>query len=120
MIRLLARVHPLTHTEPIFFRLKILKFIDVVNYIIRIFMYKVYHQDIPRVFENYYTENRNVHNNATRQVDHIHIAYAGTNQRNMTMRFQGRKVWNSIVRNRLPYNGSIYIEKPNASCWDDI
>ena len=24
-------------------------------------MYKVYHQDIPRVFENYYTENRNVH-----------------------------------------------------------
>ena len=111
MIRLLAGVHPLTHTEPIFFRLKILKFIDVVNYIIGIFMYKVYHQDIPRVFENYYTENRNVHDYATRQVDHIHIAYAGTNRRNMTMRLQGGKVWNSIVRNKIPYNGSIYIFK---------
>ena len=109
VIRLLAGVHPLTHTEPIFFRLKILKFIDVVNYTIGIFMYKVYHQDIPIVFENYYTENRNVHDYATRQVDHIHIAYAGTNRRNMTMRFQGGKVWNSIVRNKIPYNGSIYI-----------
>ena len=111
VIRLLAGVHPLTHTEPIFFRLKILKFIDVVNYIIGIFMYKVYHQDIPRVFENYYTENRNVYDYATRQVDHIHITYAGTNRRNMTMRFQGGKVWNSIVRNKIPYNGSIYIFK---------
>ena len=78
VIRLLAGVHPLTHAEPIFFRLKILKFIDVVNYIIGIFMYKVYHQDISRIFENYYAENRNVHDYATRQVDHIHIAYAGT------------------------------------------
>ena len=111
VIRLLAGVHPLTHKEPIFFRLKILKFTDVVNYIIGIFMYKVYHQDIPRVFENYYTDNRNVHDYATRQVDHIYIAYAGTNRRNMTMRFQGGKVWNSIVRNKIPYNGSIYIFK---------
>ena len=38
------------------------------------------------------------------KVDHIHIAYAGTNRRNM---FQGGKVWNSIVRNKIPYNGSI-------------
>ena len=38
VIRLLAGVHLLTHTEPIFFRLKILKCIDVVNYIIGIFM----------------------------------------------------------------------------------
>ena len=80
-------------------------------YIIGIFMYKVYHQDIPRVFENYYTENRNVHDYATRQVHHIHIAYAGTSRRNMTMRFRGGKVWNSIVRNKTPYNGSIYIFK---------
>ena len=64
-------------------------------------MYKVYHQDIPRVFENYYAEKRNVHDYATRQVDHIHIAYSGTNRRNMTMRFQGGKVWNFIVRNKV-------------------
>ena len=72
-------------------------------------MYKAYHQDIPRLFENYYVENRNVHDYATRQVDHIHIAYAGTNRCDMTMRLQGAKVWNSVVRNKIPYNGSIYI-----------
>ena len=83
-------------------------------------MYKVYHQDIPRVFENYYTEYRNVHDYVTRQVDHIHIVYAGTNGHNMTMQFQGGKFWNSIVRNKIPYNGSIFIssnENLSHSYW---
>ena len=72
-------------------------------------MYKICYQDVPRVFENYYIENRNVHGYASRQIDHRHIAYVGTNRRNMTMRFQDEKVWNSVVRNEIPYNGSIRI-----------
>ena len=48
VIRILAGVHPLTHTEPIFSSLKILKFIDLVDYIIGIFTYKVYHRDVPK------------------------------------------------------------------------
>ena len=32
-------------------------------------MYKVFHEDIPRVFENYYIANRNIHHYDTRQVD---------------------------------------------------
>ena len=52
-------------------------------------MYKVHHQYIPRVFENYHIENGNVHDCAARHVDHIHIAYASTNRHDMTMQFQG-------------------------------
>ena len=55
VIRILAGVHPLTHTEPIFSRLKILKFFDLVDYIIGIYMYKVYHRDVPNIFETHYT-----------------------------------------------------------------
>ena len=72
-----------------------------------IHVYSRYSKSIWKLF----SENRNVHDYATRQVDHIHIAYACTNRHNMTMRFQGGKVWNSIVRNKIPYNGRIYIFK---------
>ena len=98
----------LTHQliqNPYFFRLKILKFIDVVTYIIGIFIYKVFHQDIPRVFKKYHIENRNVHDYATRQVDHIHIAYVGTNRRNMT---KGWKYGVPLLT-KIPYNISVYI-----------
>ena len=111
VIRILAGVHPLTHTEPIFSRLKILKFFDLVDYIIGIFMYKVYHRDVPKIFETYYTENRNIHDHDTRQINYIHIAHADTNRRDMSMRFQGGKVWNLIVKHKIPYNESIYMFK---------
>ena len=48
VIRILAGAHPLTHTEPIFSRLRILKFFDLVDYIIGIFMCQVYHRDVPK------------------------------------------------------------------------
>ena len=111
VIRILAGVHPLTHTEPIFSRLKILKFFDLVDYIIGIFMYKVYHRDVPKILETYYTENRNIHDHDTRQINYIHIAHADTNRRDMSMRFQGGKVWNLIVKHKIPYNESIYMFK---------
>ena len=107
----MAGVYPSTPNEPIFLNLEILKIIDLVDYIIGIFMYKVYHHDVPTVFENYYIENRDIHDYGTRQINYIHIAHAETNRRNMTMRIQGGKVWNSIVKNKIPYNDSIYIFK---------
>ena len=48
VIQILVGVHLLTHTEPVFSRLKILKSIDLVDYIIGIFMYKVYHHYVPK------------------------------------------------------------------------
>ena len=111
VIRILAGVHPLTHTEPILSRLKILKFIDLVDYIIGIFMYKVYHRDVPKIFKTYYIENHNIHDHFTRQINYIHIAHADTNRRNMYMWFQGGKVWNPIAKHKIPYSESINVFK---------
>ena len=46
--QILAGVHPLTHIETTFLRLELLKSIDLVDYIIGTFMYKVYHCKIPK------------------------------------------------------------------------
>ena len=70
-------------------------------------MSKVYHRDIPRILEKHYITDRNIHDYATRQTDYIHIAYADTNWRNVTMRYHGGKVRNSIIENKIPYNDSI-------------
>ena len=109
VIRILAGIHPLTHTEPSFSRLKILKFIGLVDYHIGKFMHKLYHRDVPKIFENYYIETRNIHDHDTRQINYIHIAHADTNRRNVSMAFQGGKVWNLVVKHKIPYNESIYV-----------
>ena len=70
-------------------------------------MYKAYHRDVPKLFETYYIENSNIHGHVTRQIEHIHIAHADTNRRNMSMWFQGGKVWNDIVKHKIPYNENI-------------
>ena len=61
--------------------------------------------------ETYNTENRNIHDHATRQIIYTHIAHLDKNQHNMVIQFQLGKVWNSIVTNRIPYNETIYILK---------
>ena len=34
----------------------------------------LYHCDVPKIFETCYTENRNIHDHDTRQINYIHIA----------------------------------------------
>ena len=94
--------------QHIFFRLNILKCIELVDFIIGIVVYKVYHGDIPRVLENWYTENHNIHDYATRKTDFIRIAHADTNRHHMTMRFQGGIIWKCVIRNEIYYNDRIY------------
>ena len=75
----------------------------LIDYIIGIFMYKVYHCKIPKIFETNDIENPNIHAYITSKLDLIHIAHADTNQRDMAMQFQGGKVWNYIVKHKISY-----------------
>ena len=84
---------------------------DLVDYIIGIFMYKVYRRDVPKLFEIYNIENHNIHDLVTRQINYIHIAQADTNRHNVFMRIQVGKVWNLIVKRKIPYNESINMFK---------
>ena len=74
-------------------------------------MYELNHRDVPKIFQTYYIENCNVHDQVTRQINYIHIAHADTHRRNMSMRFQGGKVLNLIVKHKMPYNEGIYMFK---------
>ena len=91
--------------------LKILISIDLVDCIIGKLIYKVYHHDIPVLFENDHIENHNIHIYAIKEINHMYIAHIYPNRCNMAVRFQGGKVWNCIVIDTIPYNDSVHAVK---------
>ena len=71
-------------------------------------MYKVYCKEVPAIFDSYSTLNCDIHDYNTRQRCCIHVDQVKTNRRDMTMRIQGGKVWNSILLNDIDVNDNIY------------
>ena len=74
-------------------------------------MYKIYYKEVPAIFDSYFTLNCAIHDDNTRQKFCIHVDQVKTNRRDMTMRIQGGKVWNSILLNDIDVNNNIYALK---------
>ena len=111
IIRLIAGVPPREHTAPLFTKYGILQMSQIADYNIGIFMYKIYYKEVPAIFDSYFTFNCDIHDYNTRQRCCIHVDQVKTNRRDMTMRIQGGKVWNSILLNDIDINNSIYAFK---------
>ena len=111
IVRIIAGVSPKEHTAPLFFKFKILRLHQLVDYNIGVFMYKVFYKDVPNIFKDYYLPNYEIHDHYTRQKDNIHLEVVKTNRRDMTMRYQGAKVWNIILNNNIMYKGSVAMFK---------
>ena len=110
-VRLIAGVPPRERTAPLFMMYGILQMYQIADYSIGISMYKIYYKEVPAIFDNYYTLNCNIHDHNTRQRCCIHVDQVKTNRRDMTMRIQGGKVWNSILLNDIDINYNIYAFK---------
>ena len=78
---------------------------------IEIFMYAIYYKEVPAIFDNYFTLNCDIHDYDTCHRCCIHVDQVKTNRRDMTMRIQGGKVWNSILLNDTDSNNNIYAFK---------
>ena len=64
IIRIIAGVHPLTHTDPLFMLFNILKFAHIHSFLIGRLMYRVYHGTL-ELFQWYFLVNSDVHNYQT-------------------------------------------------------
>ena len=111
IVRLIAGVPPREHTAPLFMKYGILQMSQIADYDIGIFMYKIYYKEVPAIFDSYFTLNCDIHDYNTRQRCCIHVDQVKTNRRDMTMRIQGGKVWNSILLNDIDINNNIYAFK---------
>ena len=86
------------HSSPLFKALKIVKFPDLVTYLIAIYMYKFHNQLLPGVFASFFTKVDTVHSYNTRHSAKLtyYLPKARTNYGKFSIWFQGPKIWNAI------------------------
>ena len=70
---------------------------QIHNYYIGVFMYKLYHKQLPPMFDMF-ERTTNVHNYATRQYDSFYINYVPTLRTQRTIKITGPKLWNIVIR----------------------
>ena len=48
--------------------------LDFINtYLVGKFMYKVYHKDVPTIFDDFFMHNYHLHDHYTRTANHLHV-----------------------------------------------
>ena len=100
---------PLHHTDPLFFKLEILKVYDVFKLQLSKFIFNCLHLYAPINFHNWFTLNHNIHNYNTRSnffdIDkdinssNLFIINARTTHYGLKLlKVFGPKIWNSIPK----------------------
>ena len=65
-------------------------------YVTGIFMYNYVIQKLPRIFENYFQQNKDVHELNTRHANNFHVPFIRLQVRRFSIKINGSEVWNSF------------------------
>ena len=90
------------HSNPLFIRLYIMKFNDIVRFQTAIFMHEFHHGNLPCIFNSIFHLVNSDHNYSTRLASNksnYSLPFARTNYGKFNIRFFGIKFWNSLNEN---------------------
>jgi hypothetical protein len=76
-----------------------------LSILILVHKFKFNKEKLPTPFQNYFTENFQVHNHDTRQVNLFHFTRTKTTQGQRSIAFKGCKFWNDIPESIRSYRG---------------
>ena len=100
VVRLIYCVSDITHTRPIFLKLKLLTIRELHLYKVGLLMFKVFHNmRVPKFIIDFFTTNAEFHAYNTRHATFFRIPNVRTDITRRTFRFLGVKVWNLIISN---------------------
>ena len=104
LIRIISCAPFKAHTESLMFARRILSVTDINLYMSGIFMYQCLYCSIPKVFDDSFQRNNDVHGHNTRQANDLHVPYARLDIRKFCFKVNGAKIWNStpILIRQLP------------------
>ena len=94
-VRVVAGVSRKTHTAPLFREHNLLNFTQMVTYFTGIFMYKYVNGLLPKIFENFFVLNQDIHSYPTRQSQNLHVPLARSDPMSRTIRFTGVNIYNA-------------------------
>ena len=106
-MRIINHLPFLAHTEPIFKSHKILKFYDIYQYEIAIFMYNCYRGLLPESLHNHFVLNCSVHNYVTRSCKNFHVPNVRTDLFKKSIFYRGPISWNLLsdeIKNSCSFN----------------
>ena len=95
-VRICTNSSYITHTNPLFHALKVLKIHDINVLQTGIFMFKYTHNSLPQVFSNLFSFNSNLHQYPTRNRDNIHLNNPKILLAHKSLRHYGPDVWNAL------------------------
>ena len=105
-IRIIHNANRTEHTDPLFRDANILKFHNIHKHVVAQFMHKLFHGNLPSVFDDMFCINANVHQHATRQANLLHIPRISSNRTKKTIRYEGCIIWNHIMKSNIPFDCS--------------
>jgi hypothetical protein len=96
-----------SHSEPLFYDLKILNINKIYLYFVTLFRFQCtcIKGSTPDIFQPMFMFNRDVHIHFTRQINKIHVPLAKTLIVKRSIRYRGVTVWN-YLSDKLDYNCS--------------
>ena len=85
-----------TPTDTLHKELGLLKVCDIFKLKVNQFVHKHKLGQLPKVFDNYFTDNINIHSHNTRQASKLHLPRAHTNSGQQTIKILGVKLYNAL------------------------
>ena len=95
-LRTICNTAARSHTDPLFFKHKILKVKDIYSFQLGQFMYKYNNNSLPDIFNSIFLKNQSFHNYPTRQSNQFHLPRLRTLLAQNTFLYTGPKFWNSL------------------------
>ena len=65
-------------------------------YVIALFMYSYFSNNLPKHFNNYFILNKNIHSHDNRSASNIFIDYKRTNYGKFSLKHMGAQTWNNL------------------------
>ena len=95
-VRICTNSTYLSHTNPLFHKLKVFKIHDINTLQIALFMFKYNKELLPPVFSNFFSYNKNIHSYPTRSRNDIHLNNPKNLLAHKSLRHHGPEIWNSL------------------------
>ena len=96
VIRIISHAKSRISSQPLYNKLRIMKFHDINKYLIGRFMFKYHTGNIPNIFVTFFQENREIHDHNTRAACHLHIPAVRSDLGKTGIRYRGALIWNHI------------------------
>ena len=95
-VRTIANSHYRSHTAPLFAKYNILTLADTYKLELGVFMYKYSNNELPGVFDGFFTLRSNIHNYQTRNADKFNLMKNNKTFTDHAIRTAGPILWNSL------------------------